>query len=96
MIDPAHMPIVLAQVSELTGAAKGLQEGGAYFIAAVVGAIAFALFRENRQLREQLLSEVKAANESKMALVKEVLPIADKLADAIPAVERIVDKLTRE
>jgi hypothetical protein len=103
MIDPAHMPILLAQVSEFTGAAEGLSKGGAYFIAAVLAGLCWSLYRENRALHEAALKnekdrreEDKATAAEKLALVKELHPLAQQLASGVVALERIADKITKE
>lgn len=99
------MPIFLAQVpaSEIAAVSDGLSKGGLSFVAAVLGFIVWGLYRENRDLRADLLKAAKDAtevakkdNEDKIELVKEILPLANKLADAVPALERVANKLTQE
>ncbi len=105
MIDPAHVPPLLAQaqVSEIVATSEGLSKGGVYFICAVLASIVFALYRElatertkYNALLESKIVLIEKHNAEMLAVVKENMPLAYKLAEGVQEVGRLAVVLTKE
>lgn len=106
MIDPAAMPIVLGQVSEVVGFSDGLTKGGMAFVAAVLAFIVWAFYREIREAQAKYLALVEKYSAEREALInkhnseilsllKESMPLTHKLAEGVGALERLTNNLTR-
>lgn len=106
MFEPAHMPILLAQVTEITGFSEGLSKGGLYFITSVLAFAVWFLYREVREWQgkylalveknsEERIKQNEKHNEEILSVVKENTPAGIKLADAVIALDRLTTTLTR-
>ncbi len=102
-MEPAHFPIVLAQVSEITAASDGLTKGGLSFICAVLGGLVWAMYREIRTLQAAALTREKETSarvekliNDKLDLYKEITPLIHKLTDSVQVNGQIAASLTRE
>lgn len=95
-MEQAHLPIVMAQASEINLVSEGLSKGGLYFITSVLGFLVWTLYQENKALRTAQLESNERHNAEKLAMLKEQMPLVYKLTDALNVVEKVADKLTQE
>jgi hypothetical protein len=103
MISPANIPVVFAQVSEVTGVADGLQKNPVTYVAAILMFVVLFLYREVRS--EQALriadskehaADIKAHEAEIKSLIRETIPLTLKVTEAVGELGRIADRLTKE
>ncbi len=103
MIDPAHIPVVLAQVSEVSGLSDALAKNFHTTVTACLFIAVVYLWREVRAEQVKRFSdlqghqaEIKAQNLEIRSLYKELIPIISQSNTAVAQLERIADRFTRE
>lgn len=92
-MDAASFPVVLAQVSEVTGVANGLEKNPITYICALLLFTVLFLYREVRTEQGKRFTESEAHSAEIKALYKELIPLTSQVTSAVGELGRIVDRL---
>lgn len=80
---------------ELGDIAKGLSESPLAYVTAILLLVSAYLYKQARESERTLLETIKENSKEQREILSEVLPLSEKLSDAVEALERLSDRIER-